>query len=374
MTTDVVVIGAGLVGSAIAYGLADRHLKVLLLDGIDRDFRASTANMGLVWLQGKGLDMPAYQRLTRDSVSLWPELSAELMEVTSIDVQFENNGGLTLCLGEAELDARRAKLQRLHEQLGSVEPHWEMLDRAALTKLLPQIPLGPEVAGASFGSRDGHANPLRLLWALQTAFVRKGGQLRGGLTVGSIRKEGSEAFTIELGSSERVSAARVVIAAGLGSKTLASQVGLNIPIRPQRGQLLVTERLAPLLPLPLHSVRQTREGTVMIGVTNENTGFDTSTTSAAAVALSAKVLRWLPALSEAKLVRQWAGLRIMTPDSYPIYAQSQSHPGAFVAVCHSGVTLAAAHVNLLADAIAAGRLTPSLDAFHERRFDVPQAA
>ena len=94
----------------------------------------------------------------------------------------------------------------------------------------------------------------------------------------------------------------------------------------------------------------------------------------AAAALSAKVLRWLPALSEAKLIRQWAGLRIMTPDTYPIYAQSQSHPGAFVAVCHSGVTLAAAHASLLADAIAAGRLTPSLDPFHERRFDVPKAA
>jgi glycine/D-amino acid oxidase-like deaminating enzyme len=374
MNTDVVVIGAGLVGSAIAYGLARRNLKVLLVDGGDRDFRASTANMGLVWLQGKGMDMPAYQRLTRESVSLWPALSSDLMEATSVDVQYENNGGLMLCLGEAEFEARRAKLQRLHTQLGSGDTYWEMLDRPALTKLLPEIPLGPEVTGASFGCRDGHANPLRLLSALTAGVVRKGGQFRGRIAVSSVQKDGPEAFRVELGSSERVSAARVVIAAGLGSKALAAQVGLNIPIRPQRGQLLVTERLAPLLPLPLHSVRQTREGTVMIGVTNENTGFDTSTTSAAAAALSAKVLRWLPALSEAKLIRQWAGLRIMTPDTYPIYAQSQSHPGAFVAVCHSGVTLAAAHASLLADAIAAGRLTPSLDAFHERRFDVPKAA
>jgi glycine/D-amino acid oxidase-like deaminating enzyme len=373
MHTDVVVIGGGLVGSAIAYGLAGRKLKVLVLDGGDRDFRASTANMGLVWQQGKGMDMPAYQQLTRDSVSGWPQLSSDLMEATSIDVQYENKGGLTVCLGEAEFAARRAKLQRLDDQLGS-NPHWEMLDRAALTKLLPGVPLGPEVAGASFGCRDGHANPLRLLSALHTGVVRKGGQLRGGVTVCSVRREGSEAFRIELGSSERVSAARVLIAAGLGSKVLASQVGLNIPIRPQRGQLLVTERLEPLLPLPLHSLRQTRDGTVMIGVTNENTGYDNSTTAAAAAALSAKVLRWLPALSDAKLVRQWAGLRIMTPDTYPIYAQSQSHPGAFVAVCHSGVTLAAAHAGLLADAIAAGRLTPSLDAFHERRFDVSKAA
>jgi glycine/D-amino acid oxidase-like deaminating enzyme len=307
-------------------------------------------------------------------VSQWPEFSTELTDATAIDLHYENNGGVTICLGEAEFEARHAKLQRLHDQLGGGNPDWEMLDRNSLTKLLPRTPLGPQVTGASFGRRDGHANPLRLLMALHAGVVRKGGQFRGGIAVGSVQQEGPEAFSIELESSERVSAARVVIAAGLGSKTLAGQVGLNIPIRPQRGQLLVTERLGPLLPLPLHSVRQTREGTIMIGVTNEDSGFDISTTCAAAIALSAKVLRWLPALSEAKLVRQWAGLRILTPDSYPIYAQSQSHPGAFVAVCHSGVTLAAAHATVLADAIAAGRLSPSLDAFHQRRFDVPKAA
>jgi glycine/D-amino acid oxidase-like deaminating enzyme len=124
----------------------------------------------------------------------------------------------------------------------------------------------------------------------------------------------------------------------------------------------------------MSGLRQTREGTVMIGATHDEVGFDTSTTCAAAAALSANAIRRIPALSEATLVRQWAGLRILTPDSYPVYAESQSHPGAFVALCHSGVTLAAAHAALLADAIAVGRLPPSLDVFHQRRFDVPKAA
>jgi len=64
----------------------------------------------------------------------------------------------------------------------------------------------------------------------------------------------------------------------------------------------------------------------------------------------------------------------MTPDSYPIYAQSESHPGAFVALCHSGVTLAAFHAEILAGAIAAGSLPENFSPFHQRRFDVPQAA
>jgi glycine/D-amino acid oxidase-like deaminating enzyme len=249
-----------------------------------------------------------------------------------------------------------------------------MLDRGALTRLLPKVQLGAAVTGASFGRYDGHTNPLRLLAALRAGVLRKGGQFRGGITVRSIQPQGPHAFALDLGAGGRVLAARVVIAAGLGSRTLAATLGLNIPIRPQRGQLLVTERLEPLLPYPLHSIRQTREGTVMIGVTNEETGLDNSTTCAAAAALSAKAISWLPTLSSVRLVRQWAGLRIMTPDSYPIYAESDRYPGAFLAVCHSGVTLAAVHANVLANAIASGSLPPSLDAFHHRRFDVPKAA
>jgi len=372
-TADIVVIGAGLVGSAIAYGLAGRKVRVLVLDGGDRDFRAANANGGLVWLQGKGLDMPAYQQLTRTSVELWPNFSAELTDTTAVDLQYEYNGGLAFCLSEAEFEQRRSLLLRWHNQLRRSEPDWEMLDRDALSKLLPKVQLGPDVVGASFGDRDGHLNPLRLLTALHVGILRKGGQLRAGGAVHSVKRDGRGGFTIDFGP-ERVSAARVVIAAGLGSKALAAQVGLDIPIRPQRGQMLITERLEPFLPLPLHGVSQTRQGTVSIGTTNEEVGFDASTTSEAGAALSAMVIRWMPALSEVKLVRQWAGLRILTPDGFSVYAESQSHPGAFVAVCHSGVTLAAAHAALLADAIATGRLPPSLDDFHHRRFDVPKAA
>jgi glycine/D-amino acid oxidase-like deaminating enzyme len=372
MNADIVVIGAGTVGAALAYGLAGRGLRVLLLDGGDRDCRAATANFGLVWSQGKGMDMPAYQHLTRDSVDRWPEFSAELEETTSIDLHYERNGGLTLCVGEAELEARRAKMLRLHHQRGGGEPDWDMLDRTTLTKLLPTVPFGAEVAGASFGRRDGHANPLRLLTALHEGFRRKGGHLRNGCLVRSVQPQLAGGFRVDFGT-EHVSAARVVIAAGLGAKALAAQVGLDIPMRPQRGQILVTERFEPFLPLPLHSVRQTREGTVMIGATHEEKG-DSSTTFDAAATLSAKAIRWIPALSEATLVRQWAGLRIMTPDSYPIYAQSPTHPGAFVATCHSGITLAPTHAGLLAAGIASGQLPSSLEVFHHRRFDVPKAA
>jgi glycine/D-amino acid oxidase-like deaminating enzyme len=81
-----------------------------------------------------------------------------------------------------------------------------------------------------------------------------------------------------------------------------------------------------------------------------------------------------PWLRELQIVRAWAALRVMPPDGLPIYDQSERLPGAFTANCHSGVTLAAAHADILAPMIAEGALDPALDLFSAKRFGVPAAA
>lgn len=372
MRPDIVVIGGGTVGAAIAYGLARRGERVLLLDGGDGDFRAARANFGLVWLQGKGMGLPAYQTLTRRSIDAWRAFADEIETEGATDLHYEQNGGLAFCVGADAFETRQAQLQRLHNQWDGGTPDWEMIDRPALERLLPKVTLGPDVTGASFGRRDGHANPLKLLAALHAGILRLGGEIRHQATVRTLSGVGGD-FRIAIGD-ETLVAPRVVIAAGLGTQALASQVGLEVPVHPERGQILVTERLAPMLPLPASGLRQTADGTVMIGATKEDVGFDASATADAAARLSRSATRIVPALARARLVRQWAGLRVLTPDSYPIYAQSTSHPGAFVAVCHSGVTLAAFHAGAYAGAVAAGTLPDDLAPFHQSRFDVPQAA
>ena len=371
MQVDVIVIGAGTVGSAIAYGLTKHRLRVLVLDGSDTDHRAARANFGLVWLQGKGLTMPEYQKLTRQSVDLWPEFHDQLTRLVGGVIDYQRNGGLAFCLGEAALEERQQTLQRLHNVLGG-DPNWEMLDRTALEKLLPKVQLGPDVVGASFGHDDGHVNPLKLLASLHEGIRRMGGTIRPNTPVQNITGSGG-GFIIQSGN-ERFEADRVVISAGLGSSDLARQVGIEVPLRPQRGQILVTERTEPFLPLPASGLRQTAEGMMMIGTTQEGTGYDRGTTVEAATKMSRNALRTVPALAALRIVRQWAGLRVMTPDSYPVYAESPSHPGAFVTLCHSGVTLAGLHANVLANAVAAGSLPASLDVFHPRRFYVSNAA
>lgn len=371
---DAIVIGAGTVGAAIAYGLGRRGQRVLVLDGADTDFRAARANFGLVWVQGKGKGMPAYQDITRRSSDQWPDFLAELRDAAGgATVDYDRKGGIAFCMGDQGLADRRALIDRLHGEYLTLRPDAgapdvEMLTRDEVQGLMPDLRLGNRVSGASFGRRDGHVNPLQLLAALHAAIVRQGGAVQAGRQVTAIRPEAG-GYRVET-ATESWRAGRVVIAAGIASGDLGRSVGLDVPIRAQRGQVLVTQRIAPVLPLPCSGLRQTAEGTIMIGATKEEVGPDVTATVNASAWLSRKTVEIAPALAGVQLVRHWSGLRIMTPDGHPVYARSPDHPGIFVASCHSGVTLAAVHANELAGHIAAGALPAEYQPFHQRRFDV----
>jgi glycine/D-amino acid oxidase-like deaminating enzyme len=369
---DVIVAGAGMVGSALAFGLVCLGRRVLLLDGEDADYRAAKANFGLVWMQGKGYGNLHYQRLSLQAGHAWPDFAREIERESGIDLQYENRGGLYYCLGREQFEERARKMRQWEANTPEFESCIEMLDAGEAERRFPSLKLGPDVSGVSFDPRDGHVNPLRLLTALQTAFVRRGGALRGRHAVDRIEPRPGGGFVAQAGKS-RFAAPKLVIAAGLGSRTLGPMAGLDVPLRPQRGQILVTERLAPLAPLPASGIRQTGDGTVMLGVTQEETGYDISTTTSAAVLMTRKAVRIMPALAGARLVRHWSCLRVMTPDGCPVYAESAPHPGAWIALCHSGVTLASFHAGALARAVVDGALPSSLDPFHHERFAVSQA-
>jgi glycine/D-amino acid oxidase-like deaminating enzyme len=367
---DAIVIGGGLVGSAIAYGLARGGLRTALLDEGDVAYRASRGNFGLVWVQSKGEGAPHYQRWTRRSADEWPALAAELLARTGIAVGHERPGGVHLCLSAAELEERRARMERMRAQSGNFGFDYRMLDRRELADMLPG--LGPSVIGASYTAYDGHANPLNLLHALHKGFVEKGGRYIPNTAVRDAKAAPGD-FRIGIGDGE-IGAPKVVLAAGLGNAPLAPLFGLNAPVRPQRGQILVTERAQRVLPMPTTTIRQTVEGGIMLGDSQEDVGFDTSQKPAVMQTIARRAVLSFPWLRDLQIVRAWAALRVMPPDGLPIYDQSAGLPGAFTANCHSGVTLAGAHANLFAPMVAAGALDPALDLFSAQRFDVPAAA
>ena len=172
-----------------------------------------------------------------------------------------------------------------------------------------------------------------------------------------------------------IRAHKVVLASGLNNQTLGNKVGLSIPVRPQRGQIVVLERTRRMLHTPFSTLRQMDEGTWLIGDSQEEAGYVDGIVGLPVLAtLADRAVRTMPALKHVRVVRSWSALRVMSKDGFPIYEQSSTHPGAFVATCHSGVTLAAAHALRIAPMVIEGALPDTMAPFSTRRFHVQQAA
>jgi glycine/D-amino acid oxidase-like deaminating enzyme len=224
------------------------------------------------------------------------------------------------------------------------------------------------VVGAILHHQDGHANPLKLLMALAADVRRLGGRVVTGKTVTEVTKP--DVFRVTCSDGATLGASKVVLSAGLGAALLGPRMGFRAPIRPQRGQVLITEKLPKLINRPSLIARQVDEGGIQIGATNEEVGADDRVTQRGLSGLAAEAIAAYPALSKAQLVRSWGALRVLSPDGLPIYQESADMPGAYMVTCHSGITLAAAHARLLPDWLEGSDTAPDLEAFSEARFAV----
>ncbi|WP_159948667.1 FAD-dependent oxidoreductase [Rhizobium sp. 18065] len=356
------MIGGGLVGISVAYGLALRKVNSVVLDQGDGAIRASRGNFGLVWVQGKGLSLPAYTGWAMRAVEQWPELADRLRSETSIDVGLTQRGGLYLSR-TPEAFAQRSKGLAAVKSRFTGDYDFEMLDNEGIRKRVPEI--GPEVVGGSYSRYDGQANPLRLLHALHRGYLRRGGRVLSDGGVSGIDHRGDK-FVLTTANG-RVLANRIVLAAGLGNAALGEMLGVTIPVKPIRGQILVTERMPPIFDIAIEQVRQTEDGTLMIGGSWEDVGFDLDTTFDVTRRIADDALHFFPFLKDVRIIRSWSALRIISPDAAPIYEQVV--PGAFLVTCHSGVSLAAIHANETAGWVEQGAIPPEMAGFDRRRFE-----
>lgn len=353
-------------GAAIAYGAAKCGSAVTLLDQGDVAYRASRGNFGLVWLQSKGAGFPRYARWSRDAVDHWGPLASELLELTGVDVDLQQNGGFWIGFSEKEVAEREAMLAKINAADGRTP--FEMLDHRELKARLPAI--GPKVAGGSWCPLDGHANPLKLLHALHAGIQALGGRVCNGADVAEVCPLGEgRGFRARSSDGRQWIGEKIVLAAGLSNSALAPQLGLHAPVVPNRGQVLITERLKKFLPHPTNKARQTAEGTVQLGFSVEDVGLDDGTTVAAIEWIAKRAVATFPILSSVKLVRAWGALRVMTPDGSPIYQESARYPGAFTATSHSGVSLAGSHAYEIGPWIAGVKSAPDgIEEFAGERF------
>ena len=384
---DVVVVGAGMLGSAVAYGIAKQGRSVALLDGGGSAQNASVGNFGLVWFtscfgKGGGGNGPStaagtggraggpYARWGLEACTAFPDFARTLKEESGLDVLFQKTGGMVLCHGEEELQKRAATVAALAGDVGSGWRDVVMLDRHETQEMFPKLRLGEKIAGASFCPHDGYLNPLYLLKALQIAMQKAGGHYFPQSPAVAIRRAGSD-YRVDTPQGS-FSTPKVALAAGLASTGLAAQFGMDVPVHAEKGILLVTERAERRLSMPLSGLQQSPDGTFIFGVSNEERGIDNEVSMAVVQKIAAKAVERFPELACLRVVRTWAGLRVVTPDVYPIFEESKSSPGVFALTAHCGVTLSPVNATHLARWVAEGRQPEGFDfdCFSAGRFHV----
>lgn len=370
-STEFIVIGAGVVGLSIALGLLQKGRQVLVLNGDDSDLSASKGNFGLIWLQGKGSDFAPYAKWTHQAITEWPNFAKSLEELSGTDLALDQSGGYEFFTDASEFEAFEADLKQQQTHLGN-RSSYEILSGDDLRRSFTGI--GESVVGATYCPADGHVNPLHLLSALRSAVLTLGATIISNAKVTHVSPTKNGGFELSLLNGNRFNTDRVILSAGLGVNPLAKQLGFSTQVRPQRGELLITEKLSERLPFLSSTIRQVNEGGVQIGGTKEDAGLDDSETLSVMTKLAQHAVSVYPQLADVRVVRSWGALRILSPDGYPVYAQSQEYPGAYFTTCHSGVTLASLHSSLLAEWIIDDSNAATLEAFNENRFTFSNAA
>ncbi len=373
---DVGILGGGISGLATAYGLCTQHpsLKVAIFDAPTEVNKASRTNVGLIWCQSKFLHEPQYAAWAFHSAKLFPQLLHDLKDIGGIDVPVNCTGGIIPVLNEGEYQQRHDYIEKLRVALNGYPGH--MLSRGQLEKKLPLLPFGPEVCGAAWCEKDGVVEPLLLMRAYKKALLALGAVFFENTLIYDIQPQsssqhGEQPYAIHTEKGEFF-AQRVVLATGLANKRFANfalqACAKALPIFADKGQVLLTERLPYVMPIPVLGCTQTFGGTVIIGFKHETRGHDATVNPYAVSQEGAWALRVWPELSKKRIIRSWPGLRIMPNDGVAIYSHLPSHPRATVLNTHSAVTLCAAHSAHLPKFILDGALPPMAQNMTLQRF------
>ena len=386
--SDVVIVGGGVIGAGIAYELSSRtDLSVTLID-IKKRGNASQASAGGLWPIGESVGLgcgviyskalsqrghgncweasaakrpaqlpPAFFDLSLASNALFPSLHRRLLARTGIDFKLQETGLKFIVFDGADQEFAEsiyASIPHLHGQAV-----W--LDRQELRRDDPYV--AAAALGALEFTHDHQVNPYLLMQAYLAGARKQGVHLLNEEVVGVEAGQGRVRSVAT--RSRTVRCDTLVNAAGAWAGHLGAMLGLAVPVVPVKGQLLLTERLPPILRSCLSTsdcyVAQKDNGEVLIGSTTEDAGFDTAVDIPAIRKLAEGATRAVPVLGQVNCKRSWAGLRPGTPDELPILGRVPTVEGYINACGHfrTGVLLSAATAEAISSVIL--RTAPPVD-------------
>ncbi len=346
-SADAVVIGGGARGCSIALYLARAGVRVALVERRTVGSMASTGNGAQVNVTAKEPDH--YTAFSLRSARMYPEFVASL----EADVFLQQEGLLFATTHANEMEKFRERVEIRNRIPGL---HAEMLDARAAREILPA--LGPEVLGGYIARADGRVDVLQLLPAMARAAERAGAVLLRGTEVTGIEVGGNRVQKV-LTSRGAIATPVVVNAAGVYVPHIGRMAGVTIPVDAEHGHIAITQPAPPLLPIPTQHVAQWPGGAFSIGTSNKMVGYDNTVRPGWLPPFLSEALQIVPALKQVNILRVFAHLRPLPPDHLPIYDRAPGLDGFYIAVGHSGITLAPLTGKVFADWIVTG--TPDKD-------------
>ena len=322
----VVVVGGGVIGCAVAERLSLENHQVTLLERDQLGVRASGAAAG---------------ELTGDpeALAMFPEVVARVEKDSAMSVEYRVQQGLRPAFTDDEAVSLKAEGGR-----------W--LDAAECRATEPA--LSPDTLGAVL-LEHAHLTPPRFVRALARSAAARGAEIREGTPATGFDIEGHHVRAVRT-PDEKLGADWVVIAAGPWSREVASAAGIDVDVRPQRGQLAALDAGSLILRRSVFwsngYLVPKGDGTIIAGGTEEDSGFDDRPTLEGIASLLDLARKLVPRLAAAKLQRVWAGLRPVTSDGRPIVAATDIH-NFVVATGHhrKGILLAPLAARMVAEVI-----------------------
>jgi len=390
-TFDVGIIGGGIIGCAVAYYLSKVGASVIVLEKNHICSGASGANQG-------GMPFQIFDPKTLPLLSASCELYRGLSEELRFDIEYRENGSILVARHAYQVPL----LKRRYNELIDTGFDIELWDNKKLRRF-PGGDAEPFLAVVESHS-DGQVNPLRATYAFAFGAKRRGAVIREAAPVVHIRIRGRKVHFVVLEGGEEVSCGHVVCAAGAWSRQIGKMVGIDIPIEPQRGQLIITEQvttseyqyildadyLTTAYGLEVESEDEAASerfsmgigasyvqepaGNWIIGSSRDQVGLVTATSPEVLRAMARHLLKFLPVLENVNCIRFIAGCRpYCVEDGLPILGRVSGLPGFHIATGHGGegVGLAPITGKLIADEITTGEASPLLGNFWYERFTPP---
>ncbi|CAM3913348.1 glycine oxidase ThiO [Alicyclobacillus pomorum] len=327
---DVIVVGGGAIGSAIAWRLGQTGRKVLLLERGQIGQEASSAAAGMLGAQLEVKEPGPFYHLCLESRSLYPRFSMELFEETGIDIEYTRNGILQVATCEGEVEVLQERMRWQTADGGRAE--W--IPSTLVAELEPAL---APVHGALFLPEDGNVFAPRVACAVGVAAKKRCTVLEGA-DVTDIQSTGTHVVVHT--PTDSFTADTAVVAAGAWADKILQGSGVQFGIAPVKGQLFSIR--------PTGNIRLTktvfsddiylvpkRNGSIVVGATEEHgAGYNRTVTMEALHELFSRVQSIAPGLSDAQFERAWSGLRPGSATGFPAIGPIPGHPRIHVAVGH----------------------------------------